>query len=298
MRTMPEERGCRLAMLAAFLETSGFCSFGTGQDSFYFTNENEEVAEYFLLLVDRLFGVSMTVTEATRDPKHGRDKFTFSYTGERAGEFADETTDYCAVNLCGDEFFGVEGCMRDYLAGAFLGGGSCTLPRGGAKTGYHLEFVFCDENSAESFCVMLDRLQLIAHIVSRGEKFVVYSKNRETISDFLAIVGAKTALKRLEEVSAARAMNNNVNRASNCAAGNADKSAIASAAQVFAIEKMKENGTIKTLPPQLGKLAELRLRNPTLSLGELAQLEGVTKSCINHRMRKLMEIYDKTDKKS
>lgn len=285
LRTMPEERDCRLAMLAAFSDTGGACEFGTGEDRISFANEHADVAEYLLLLVDRLFGVRMTA-EAARGNKP-----TYTYTGDRAGEYADEITDYCAVNLCSDDFLGIERCMRAYLAGAFLGGGSCTLPHGGAKTGYHLEFVFPDGESAEAFCLLLDRLQLIAHFLPRGERYVVYSKNRDTISDFLAVVGAESALGELEEVSAARAVNNNVNRASNCAAGNADKTAIASAQHVIVFAEMKEEGKLIELSEPLRAAAEARLEHPTDSLSELAGRLGISKSCLNHRMRKLFEIY-------
>ncbi|MDE6059318.1 MAG: DNA-binding protein WhiA [Clostridia bacterium] len=290
--TKPAQRQECLAMLAAFLDTSGFSSFGLSdrRDEFSFTSENEEVAEYFLALVDKLFGVSMTVTEATRDPKHGRNKLTFSYSGENAFDYADEITDYSACNL--EE----ESDMRAYLKGAFLGSGSCTLPRGGAKTGYHLEFVFPYEVDAEFFCEMLDKLQLIASIIPRGEKYVVYCKNREVISDFLGIMDAGSALKQFEEVSAARDESNNNNRKGNCDAGNADKSAIASAAQIHAFRLLESKGVLQTLAAPLRDTASARTENPTLSMQELAKLLGISKSCLNHRLRKLMQIYAKEEK--
>ena len=291
LRTVPEGRSSRLALWAGFLDTSGSCSFGTegGRDGFSFTSETEDVAEYFLALAEKSFGVSMTLTEATRDPKHGRNKLTFSYYGENASDYADETSDYSACNLTDERD------MLAYLKGAFLGSGSCTLPRGGVKTGYHLEFVFPSQEDAAAFCEMLDGLQLFVSTIRRGEKHVVYLKSREGISDFLYSVGANAALKRLEEVSAAREESNNSNRVSNCYAGNADKAVIASAAQALAIRKLKERGGFSELPPPLRLLADDRIENPTFSLAELAEKEGVSKSCLNHRMRKLMTICDKTE---
>lgn len=293
LKISPENRSSRLAMLAAFLDTSGYSSFGRSdrRDEFSFTSENEEVAEYFLALVDKLFGVPMTVTEATRDPKHGRNKLSFSYYGENAFDFADEITDFSAVNL--EEEYD----MRAYLKGAFLGSGSCTLPRGGAKTGYHLEFVFPYEDDAESFLEMLDKLQLIAGIIPRGEKFIVYCKNREIISDFLGTMDAESALRQFEEVTAAREESNNSNRKGNCDAGNADKAAIASATQIRAFRELSAAGILLTLPAPLKDVAEARTQNPTLSMQELADLIGISKSCLNHRLRKLMQIHAKEEKK-
>ncbi|MGN1077658.1 MAG: hypothetical protein ACI4ST_04005, partial [Candidatus Gallimonas sp.] len=142
IRACPKERSACLALLAGFLDTSGAfaCDRGGRTEGFSFTSEDEEVAGYFLSVAEKLFGVSMTVTEATRDPKQGRDKLTFSCSGGNAREYGEELTEYGAIQLCGDEFLGIEGCMRSYLIGAFLGGGSCTLPHGGVRTGYHLEF--------------------------------------------------------------------------------------------------------------------------------------------------------------
>ena len=47
---------------------------------------------------------------------------------------------------------------------------------------------------------------------------------------------------------------------------------------------------LENLPPDLSELALLRIANPAASLADLAALADppVTKSCINHRMRKLM----------
>lgn len=281
LRRLPQKRCCRLALLAGFLDTGGQAVVGGGIS---FTSENEEIAERFLALCEELFHVSMTVTEATRDPKHGRNKLTFSYTGADAGKITEEIAAFGAHGLSGQDC-----CVSAYLAGAFLGGGSCTLPHGGAKTGYHLEFVFKRKSDAERFLELLDGIQLIGSAIARGEKQIVYCKSREAISDFLFVVGANAALKRFEAVSAAREESNNFNRVSNCYAGNADKTAIASAAQVVALQKMRESGALEALPDSLKSAAYARLESPELSLAELAAKLGIGKSCLNHRMRKLME---------
>ena len=281
LRNVPETRCCRLALLAAFLDTGG-----STDGKILFTSEKEEIAEYFLSVIEEAFGISMTVAEAVRDPKYGRNKLTFIYTGTDRGKIADEIANHSARNIVGRAC-----CVRAYLKGAFLGGGSCTLPHGGVKTGYHLEFVFKEQGDAENFCELLDVVQLIGSIVKRGEKFVVYLKSREAISDFLSVVGAFGALKKLEEVSAEREENNNYNRVSNCYAGNADKSAIASAVQTKALEEMEQAGILATLPKPLEDTARARMNNPTLSLAELSAMLGVSKSCLNHRLRKLMQIH-------
>ena len=292
----PEKRCCRLAMLNALLTTSGTWDsdiYGIRTPFFSFTFESERVCEYVLELVERTFGVTMTLKEAVRDPKNGRPKLTFAFEGENAWPIVQKIQDYGLYQI-GYPFRAC--CASGYVKGAFLGGGSCTLPRAGAKTGYHLEFIFSKIEDGDFFRELLDNLQLISSIIDRDNKWVVYLKNREGISDFLSVVGAFGALKTLEKTTTVREENNRVNRVENCIAGNADKAAIAAAAQIVALTKLQEEGVLAQLPEPLRDMAWLRLKNPELSLAELAQILGVTKSCVSHRMRKLMQIYDERKK--
>ena len=285
LREFPEKRCCRLSLLAAILDTSGERIFGRDGSllGFSFTSEDEDVAEYFLAVAEQLFGIRMTLTGAVLDPKHGKNKITFSFRGRNAEEKLKEID---AHGLSGNFD---ECCAVSYLKGAFLGSGSCTLP--GGKTGYHLEFVFRENVAVERFCELLDGMQLIAGTVPRGDKRVVYLKSREGISDFLFVVGAGAALRTLENVSSAREESNQENRMLNCIASNADRSATASAEQVIAFTRLKEEGILPSLALPLRAVAEGRMAMPTHSLAELAAALHISKSCLNHRMRKLMQIY-------
>ncbi len=248
-----------------------------------FTCEDERVAEYVLRLFEDVFGVRMGVKRAVFDPKKNRDKLTFSYSGGECGAMLRRLASFPRDD---------DACALWYLRGAFVGGGSCTLPHGGARTGYHLECVFSEEGDAEEFCTVLEHFQLLGSVVRRGERFVAYLKSREAIGDFLSVTGAGGALRILEHVSAEREESNNENRVSNCFAGNADRAAIASAAQAVAFREMEEGEKLSALPSSLRETARARMDNPTLSLSELAARLGVSKSCLNHRLRKLMKIHD------
>ncbi len=283
VKQTPAKRCCKLALLRAFLDTSGNIRAEEGGRSaeFSFTSENERIAAYMFALTEDLFGERMTVAGAVRDPKHGRDKLTFLCRGERAGEHVREILS-TGIGRC---------CREAYVRGAYLGGGSCTLPSGGKKTGYHLEFVFKSEERAEALCETLLSLQLYGNVVKRGDKYVVYCKSREAIADFLSVTGAEGALKTLEDVSSVREESNQENRVLNCLAGNADRAATASAEQTVAFAYFREHGMLPGLPEPLRTVAEGRLAYPTLSLAELAEKLGLTKSCLNHRIRKLMKLY-------
>ena len=266
----------RSAALAGLLDT---CGYAEGE-SLRFVSENETVAAFLLALTEELCGVRMQVG-ASFDPKRERDKVTFLCAGEDA-----MTLLSCAAR----EPEGEEESAA-YLRGAFLGSGSCTIPRGDGKAGYHLEMVLRSADGAEKLCDILDGVQIIGSTVRRGERFVVYLKSREAIADFLSVTGAEAALRRMENVAAVREESNNFNRVSNCYAGNADKSAIASAMQIVAFNELQERGVLLALPEPLRETARARMERPTLSIAELAESLGLTKSCLNHRLRKLMQIY-------
>ena len=118
----------------------------------------------------------------------------------------------------------------------------------------------------------------------------VYIKSKEVISDFLSLVGAESALKKFAAFLDRRDESNRDNRARNCISGNADKTAIAAVKQIVAIRKIEEKTGFAELSEDLRALAKARLQYPTMSLKELAETLQTSKSCLNHRMRRLMEI--------
>lgn len=289
LKTTPRDEETALPFLAGFFDTSGTITPQTVS----FTSENERTAETILSLVEKTFSAGMTVTEANRDPKHGKIKLSFACYGKEAKLLAGGLLSAAALRILDDN-----NMMRAYFQGAFLGGGSCTLPRDEAKTGYHFEVIFPSEKKVQAFSDLLTSLNLLGRTITRNEKHVIYFKSREIISDALWLIGAEGALKTLQSVSSEREENNNNNRVSNCIAFNADKTAIASAAQSMAFRKMQEDGTLESLSEELRKTAEARLSRPALSLVELAEELGISKSCLYHRIRKLMEIYAKTEIRS
>lgn len=282
---MPKKRCCEVAAVSALLLT---CGTVTG-DEIEFVCENERLAQFFLRLTESAFDVRFEMQEATFDPKRERDKLTFSYRGDKARDLLRETGLFDGNGI--ESFSKRDCCALTYLRAAFLGGGSCTIPSENTRTGYHLEFIFPDEDASEAFMELLSSFELLAKQVRRGEKWVVYWKSGDLLSDFFSVVGAKNALKKLDGVTAERAERNNSNRVSNCYARNADRAAIASVNQLRMIEELKKNGVFDTLPQALKEVAQIRTEYPTESLSELAKRLGISKSCLNHRYRKLTEIY-------
>ena len=292
--------GQKKAALSAFVRTSGFIGVKDGSPSFFIVSETENVAEFFMTAFAEAFNAELSVTNATMDCMSGRDKLLLQCPAARAEEVmrglgllkkTGGLREGISASLTGDDSRKIA-----YAQGAFLGGGSCTLPSESAKTGYHLEIVFSEKKTARDFCELLSQLEIIPRLIERKETFVVYIKSKEMISDFLAVIGAENALKKLSALVEKRDKANHSNRAQNCMAGNADKTAIAAVKQVVAIEKLTKWSGYNDIGEDLKALASARLEHPSMSLQELADYLKVSKSCLNHRMRRLMELSEKIEK--
>ena len=284
----------KTAGLSAFIRASATMGISEGDPTFFVVSETENVAEFFTSSFEELFGEEIPLASATQDRLSGRDKLVFICpTGLSAKvlQFLHllKRTGGIRENIP-QTLLKTDESKISYLQGAFLGGGSCMLPSETGKSGYHLEIVFTEKHTALDFCALLAEFELIARLTPRKESHVVYIKSKEQIADFLAVIGAKNSLKKLYAVIEKRDKANHDNRAQNCMASNADKAAIAAVNQVLAIKKLLISSDWEGLSPELKTLAKVRLERPTDSLQELADRLCVSKSCLNHRMRRLMEL--------
>ena len=184
-----------------------------------------------------------------------------------------------------------ECCYRAYLRGAFLGNGFINDP----KKSYHLEVV-CNNAVHGGFVTsLMSYYGMNPKINNRRNQCVVYLKESENISDFLNVIGAHKALLELENIKVFKGLANSANRAYNCDIANTNKIVNTGMRQLVALEKIAENMGLDKLPPNLAETARLRLANPEVSLQELGAMfePPVSKSGINHRLRKLEKIADK-----
>ncbi|MCL2569395.1 MAG: DNA-binding protein WhiA [Oscillospiraceae bacterium] len=179
-------------------------------------------------------------------------------------------------------------CPAAFVRGAFLAGGSVTDP----ERGYHLELVTSHMSVSRGMVSILRDMQLDPKDTMRRGHWAVYFKQSGAIEDFLTIIGAPGAALAHMTAKVERDMRNTIQRRVNCDAANVDKSVEAAALQLEAIRRIEQRDGLESLPEKLHQTALLRIVNPELSLQELAQLADppVTKSCMSHRVRKLMEL--------
>ena len=175
-----------------------------------------------------------------------------------------------------------------FLRGAFLAGGSVTDP---AKS-YHLELVTSHYSVSRELAALLPEAGFEPKQTTRKSNYVTYFKPSETIADFLTAIGAPLAAMEVMNAKLEKHLRGSVNRRVNCDSANLDKAVDAALLQVEAIQRYSAIHGLDALPDKLRETARLRTENPELTLSQLAALcdPPVTKSCLNHRLRKLMEL--------
>ncbi|WP_199621549.1 DNA-binding protein WhiA [Paenibacillus alkalitolerans] len=183
-------------------------------------------------------------------------------------------------------------CKRAYLRGAFLAGGSVNNPEGSS---YHLEIASMYEEHCRALCDLANKFKLNARCIERKKGYVLYIKEGEKIIEMLSVIGAHQALLKFEDVRIMRDMRNSVNRIVNCETANLNKTIGAAVRQIENIKLLEEEVGLENLPDKLREVAEIRLKYPDLNLKEVGEmLKGnVSKSGVNHRLRKIDEMADK-----
>ena len=289
---------CFVACLSAFVRGSGSVTSSGSYVGFELVTENENTMEFFSNILNSLYGVTCK-TQVIKDKLSARNKYSISVVNEKSLAILVDLgilsvgVDGVTINLAIDKYL-VENncCKKAYVMGAFIGGGSVTVPSLNDKTnkGYHLEFVFSKYQTAEDFANLLSSQGFLPKLISRKENFVIYFKNAEEISGILAYMNATKCYFELNDVIIEKDIRNDTNRKVNCEIGNLNKQVEASLKQIKNINVIIETVGLDSLNKQLKDTAEIRIANPDATLEELSLIAGVSKSCMNHRLRKLNEI--------
>lgn len=176
---------------------------------------------------------------------------------------------------------------KSIIRGAFLGSGTISEPR----KSYHLEIYFKDEKSL-SFCIKILTSYNVNVKSIRQNKNILYIEEGESISNFLAFVGAKKSVLEFEDTRVVKEIRNNVNRQLNLENANLNKTILSSVKQINYIKLIKKKNKFNELTEKEKKLAEIRLKNPDASLEELKKMlgENISKSGVSHRMKKIEEL--------
>lgn len=174
------------------------------------------------------------------------------------------------------------------LRGLFLGCGSVNAP----NTRYHLEFVAPTRTWAKAIAGLIESSGVKAGVTERGGQPVVYVKDGDGIVRLLSTMGANRAVMEFENVRVVREVSGEVNRRLNFETANIGKTIGSGMRQAAAIETLDSEGRLAGLPPALREMARWRRENPELNLGELAGRMNLSKSAVNHRLRRIQHLAD------
>ncbi len=157
---------------------------------------------------------------------------------------------------------------------------------------YHLEILFKSKKKEEQVKEIISNFGIDIKETKKGSDYMLYLKDGEEISSFLALIGATKAVLKFEEIRVIKDTRNNVNRLVNCETANLNKTINAAVKQIEDIKKLKENKKFETLPDTLKELANLRLENPDLTYEELGKMlsKPIGKSGVSHRLEKISKI--------
>ena len=191
------------------------------------------------------------------------------------------------------DFLDDDAKVRSYLRGAFLATGSVNNPE---TSSYHLEIYSLYEDHNQTICEMMNRYGLNARTAKRRSGYITYLKEAEKIADFLSLIGATSSMLKFEDIRIMRDMRNSVNRIVNCENANFNKVADAANRQIESIKYLDKKIGLNNLPVKLQEIAIARMAHPEVSLKELGELfpgGPISKSGVNHRLRKIMEQAEK-----
>lgn len=287
---------CSIAELSAMIRMNGSLSFSNRKMVVDIQTENAAIARriYTLLKKNYQVQVELLVRKKMRLKKNN---VYIVRLAERAREILEDTKiigeGFTIIHDISPDLIKKKCCKRSYLRGAFLAGGSVNNPE---TSSYHLEIASLYKEHNDSLCELMNTFGLNSKTLERKKGFITYLKEAEKITEFLNIVGAHNSLLRFEDVRIVRDMRNSVNRLVNCETANLNKTIGASLRQVENIRFIDQTVGLQILPDKLREIAELRMNYTEVTLKELGEMVSggnISKSGINHRLRKIDEIAEK-----
>ena len=186
-----------------------------------------------------------------------------------------------------------------YLRGAYLACGTISDP---AISGYHFEIVFTYKKDALFIIELLNSLHIKAKWLKRNNKYMVYIKSAEVISDIIRIFKAVNTLFYFEDIRIYRDHKNMVNRLNNCDIANQEKTINTGLKQIKDIDFILEENYLDLFDEKSKKVIIYRKKYPDYSYQQLADLISekenfkISKSGVNHAFIKLKKFMEKIKK--
>ncbi|RLL46622.1 DNA-binding protein WhiA [Oceanobacillus piezotolerans] len=291
-----EDEACQDAELAALIRMNGVISLSRMQYTLDVQTENAAIARriYTLIKMRYALPVELLVRKKMKLKKNNVYIVRMKKGVQTLLQDLEIMKDsYSIISTISDKYLANSDCKKAYLRGAFLAGGSVNNPE---TSSYHLEISNVHKEHNDALCELLNTFELRARTLERKKGFIVYIKEAEKITEFLNIIGAHNALFKFEDVRIVRDMRNSVNRLVNCETANLNKTIGAAFRQIENIKLIERTVGLEKLPEKLQEIAKLRIMHQEVSLKELGELVSsgkISKSGVNHRLKKIDEFADK-----
>lgn len=187
-----------------------------------------------------------------------------------------------------------ECCVKSFIRGAFLACGNINDP----EKEYRAEFNVKNLPLSHELKNLLAEYGINMKSVARGKGTQLYTKESAAVEDLLTLMGAGKMTLDIIDTKIIKEIKNNMNRARNCDNANITKTVEASIKQRSAIEYLEKTDRLYSLPQELLSAALLRRDNPEATLKELCRIseEPLTVSGLNHRLKRIVEIWEKIKK--
>ncbi|PAV27755.1 DNA-binding protein WhiA [Virgibacillus profundi] len=287
---------CTQAELAALIRMNGAISLSRHDYTLDVQTENAAIARRIYTLIKSIytFPVELLVRKKMKLKKNNVYIVRLKKgVGDLLSELDILQEPYKFNRTISQKYLAKKCCNKSYLRGAFLAGGSINNPE---TSSYHLEISNFYHEHNEALCELLNKFDLRARALERKNGYIVYIKEAEKITEFLNIIGAHNALFKFEDVRIVRDMRNSVNRLVNCETANLNKTIGAAFRQIENINLIDETVGLDQLPEKLQEIAKLRVQHQDVSLKELGELVTtgkISKSGVNHRLKKIDDFADK-----
>ncbi len=287
-----EKKCCRRSMLYGMLLFSPWFE----AEKIGFSSETSEVTDKAYKLLEEFLPKAAVQFYTTNNSE--RTEYRVSVSDSTSGADFLRSLGYLSGNTTYKilfENFECDLCRAAFLRGAFLSCASAVSP----ESGYHLEFVVSRFNLSRELLRLLKICGYQGKYTKRNSHYVVYFKDSEAIVDLIAFIGAVNCSFDMTNSIIEKNIRNNCNRIANCEAANIKRTVSTAQKQIDAIRGLMDMGRFSLLAEELKQTALLRIENDDISLAELALLHNppVTKSCVNHRLTKICDIWNKESDK-
>ncbi len=286
-----------LALLSAYIRINGALSFSNKKTNVILKSENAKIIKFIYQGLKENFP-DVDIALEYNKKSNNKKKYNYILRINDAEKLMDELSVNYIEGKISKEIVYDDETISGYLAGAFLASGSINSP---STSNYHLEISVVSENYAKWLSKLFfkyKKIEMTPKISPRRDKYIIYFKKSDQISNFLIMIGAANSCMEFENQRAYRDFSNNANRLANLDTANLGKTMEIAKRQIKEIKYIDDNLGIHNFHnPKKEMLCYLRMDNESASMSELAMMLSkefgytITKSNVNHLFRDLHELY-------